>query len=168
MADPLHQAPPLDDLPVMTVYPSICATGLGRVLGVLYESLPFGPGTLKLSHLLFTLPSVPLVLPLYVYMKVLGPRYRLTTRHLHSLRTLSFKPTAQMPLDEVGRVEIERSLGTRFYKAGDLVVRDHLGGERLRLRGVVRPEAFRSTLLEARDALVRTEAARRTIAGRRV
>lgn len=71
-----------------------------------------------------------------------------------------------MPLDEVGRVEIHCTFGQQFFKAGTLVIRDHVGTERMQLPGVVRPEMFRQTILDARDALISTEAARRTIEAR--
>ena len=45
---------------VMTVYPSIAATGIGRLLGCLYESIPSRICGIKLSNLLFTLPTMHL------------------------------------------------------------------------------------------------------------
>jgi hypothetical protein len=158
-------APP-DERPVMTVYPSIASLGVGRALGALYESIPVRIGAVKLSHLLFPLPTAPLAMSLYFGLKAAGPRYLLTTHRLRVVRGLSAKPGPEVPLDEVGRVEVVTSFGRRFFKAGDLVVRDHMGTERLRLGGVVRPEMFRRTILDARDALVRTEEARRTIGAR--
>ena len=150
----------------MTVYPSIAATAVGRALGALYESIPLRVGTAKLSHLVFTLPTAPVAIALYFGLKAAGARYLLTSRRLRITAGPSGKPRAEVPLDEVGRVDVAASFGQRFYKAGDLVIRDHVGIERLRLRGVVRPENFRRTILEARDAVVRTESARRHIAAR--
>ncbi len=150
----------------MTAYPSVASLGVGRALGALYESIPLRFGSVKLSHLLFVLPTAPIVLPLYFGLKAFGPRYLLTTRRLRIVRGLAAKPGAEVPLDEVGRVDIATSFGQRFYKSGHLVVRDHQGTERLRLLGVVRPDMFRRTILDARDALIRTDAARRTIEAR--
>lgn len=165
MADP---TPPDDDRLVMTVYPSVASLGLGRWLGALYESIPIRLGSVKLSHLLFVLPAAPIAVTLYLGLKAKGPRYMLTTRRLRRVTGPSVKPVSEVPLDEVGRVEIVTSFGQRFYKSGHLVVRDHHGTERLRLLGVVRPEMFRRTILEARDALIRTDAARRTIDARHI
>ncbi len=157
---------PDDERPVMTVYPSIAATGLGRALGTLYESIPLRIGTATLSSLVFTLPTAPLAALLYFGLKAVGPRYVLTSRRLRTTAGPTGKPRAELPLDEIGRIDVAASFGQRFYKAGDLVIRDHVGGERLRLRGVVRPENFRRTILETRDSLVRTATDRRRIAAR--
>ncbi|HEX6984824.1 MAG TPA: PH domain-containing protein [Planctomycetaceae bacterium] len=155
-----------DERPVTTVYPSVASLAAGRALGALYESVPLPIGRVKLSHLLFPLPTSPVALVLYFLLKATGPRYLLTTHRLRVVRGLSAKAGPEVPLDEVGRIEVVSSFGQRFYKAGDLVVHDHVGTQRLRLRGVVRPEMFRQTILDARDALIRTEAARRTIEAR--
>lgn len=152
----------------MTAYPSIASLGLGRALGALYESVPLRLGSVKLSHLIFVLPAAPIALVLYLGLKAAGPRYVLTTRRLRLVKGPSARPGADVPLDEIGRVEVVASFGQRFYKAGQLVVRDHHGTERLRLHGVVRPEMFRRTILDARDALTRTDAARRTIDARHI
>lgn len=161
-ADP----PPDDERPVMTVYPSVASLGIGHALGAVYESIPIRFGSVKLSHLLFVLPAAPIALALYAGLKIGGARYLLTNRRLRVVRGLAAKPGGEIPLDEVGRVEIVSSFGQRFYKSGHLVVRDHQGTERLRLKGVVRPEMFRRTILDARDALIRTDAAKRTIEAR--
>jgi len=158
--------PPDDERPVMTVYPSVASLGLGRGLGAVYESIPIRLGSVKLSHLLFVLPAAPVALVLYFGLKIAGARYVLTNRRLRVVRGLAAKPGPEIPLDEVGRVDIAASFGQRFYKSGHLVVRDHQGTERLRLPGVVRPEMFRRTVLDTRDALTRTDAAKRTIEAR--
>ena len=155
-----------EERPISMQYPSIAALAAGRVLGALYESIPLPLGRVKLSHLLFPLPTAPVALVLYVWLKALGERYALTTQRLRIVRGPSLRPVAEMPLDEVGRIDVASSFGQRFYRAGDLIVHDHLGMQRLRFRGVARPEMFRRTILDARDALIRTEATRRTIEAR--
>ena len=158
---------PTDERPVLTAYPSIAALGAGRALGVLYESIPIRIGSIKISHLLFPLPTSPIALVLYVWMKVVGPRYLLSTTRLRIDHGMSARAAGDVPLDEVGRVEVATTFGQRFFHAGTLVVRDHMGTERLRCPGVVRPEMFRQTILDARDALISTDAALRTIDARR-
>ncbi len=156
-----------DERPIVTHYPSIASLAIGRAFGVLYESIPLAIGRLKLSHLLFPLPTAPFVLPVYLWQKACGPRYVLSTHRLRIVQGLAAKQTREMPLDEVGRIDVVSSLGQRFFKAGDLIVHDHLGTERLRLPGVVRPEMFLKTILDARDALIETDAALRIIDARR-
>lgn len=156
-----------EELPVATVYPSIASLSAGRALGALYESLPLRLGRLKISHLLFPLPTSPIALGLYAWQKAIGLRYELTTQRLRIVRGLAGRRGAETPLDEIGRIDIVSSFGQRFYKAGDLVVHDHVGTVRLRLPGVVRPEMFRRTILDTRDALISTEAVQRMIEARR-
>lgn len=155
-----------DERPIMTVYPSIAALGLGRALGVLYESIPLSVGRVKLSHLLFPLPTAPFAGLLYFWLKAFGARYVLTTHRLRIVKGLSLKEGAEVLLEEIGRVDVHHSLGQTFFKAGTIVIRDHVGTERLQLPGVVRPDMFRQTILDARDAMISTEAARRTIEAR--
>ena len=155
-----------DERPVMTVYPSIAALGIGRALGAVYDSIPLRVGGIRLSHLLFVLPTAPLALVPYAWQKIVGPRYLLTTHRLIAVLGLGAKPSGEVPLEEVGRVEVLTSSGQKFFRAGTLVIRDHMGTERLRFDGVVRPEMFRQTILDARDSLIRTDAARRNIAAR--
>ncbi|MGC1274528.1 MAG: PH domain-containing protein [Planctomycetaceae bacterium] len=156
-----------DERPIATVYPSVASLAIGRAFGALYESIPLKIGRLKLSHLLFPLPTSPFVLLVYIWLKTSGSRYVLTTQRLRHMRGLTAGRSLDMPLDEVGRIEVVTSFGQRFYKAGDLVVHDHLGAQRLRFPSVVRPEMFRQTILDARDALINTDAAQRIIEARR-
>lgn len=156
-----------EERPVATIYPSIASLAVGRAFGALYESIPLKIGRLKLSHLLFPLPTSPLVLLVYVWQKLRGARYVLTTQRLRVVRGLAMREAGAMPLDEVGRIDVVTSFGQRFFKAGDLVVHDHLGTERLRLPGVVRPQMFLQTILDVRDALIETDAALRIIEARR-
>lgn len=150
----------------MTVYPSIAATAVGRCLGALYESIPLRVGRVKLSHLLFPLPTSPIALVVYFALKAFGNRYQLTTQRLRVTRGLRKKTITEVPLDEIGRIDCASSFGQTFFRAGTLVLRNHLGTELARLPGVVRPDMFRKTILEARDAIIRTDAALRAIEGR--
>lgn len=154
--------------PLMTVFPSIASLAIGRALGALYESIPIRIGRLKLSHLLFPLPTSPVALVLYFVLKAFGGRYLLTTQRLRITYGLKARAGAEVPLDEIGRIDLVTSFGDMFFHSGTLLVRDHVGTERLRLPGVVRPDMFRQTILEARDALISTDAALRMIEGRRL
>lgn len=155
-----------DERPLMTAYPSIAATTVGRGLGALYESIPIRIGRVKLSHLLFPLPTSPIALIVYFALKVMGDRYELRSQRLCVTRGLKRKIVTEVPLDEIGRIDCASSFGQTFFHAGTLVLRNHLGTELARLAGVVRPEMFRRTILEARDAQTRTDAALRAIEGR--
>ena len=162
----MAEEPRSDERPIATVYPSIASLAAGRFLGVLLESIPIRFGSAKLSHLLFALPAAPLALMFYFWLKIAGPRYGLTTHRVQIVPGPAGRTASDMPLDEVGRIDVRTTFGQKFYRAGDLIVHDHVGTQRLRLRGVVRPEMFRQTILESRDALIRTDAARRVIEAR--
>jgi hypothetical protein len=143
---------------VMTVYPSIAATGRGRLLGRVYEAIPVRICGIKLSNLLFTLPTSPLALGLYAETKVFGNRYVLTNRRVTVLM--------EVALPAIEEIEVEQLDGQQFFHAADLVLLDSRGSVLGRLEAVPRAEIFRQTILEARDALTQTEAALATISAR--
>lgn len=160
-----------EERPIHIIYPSIASLRLGRALGILYESVPIRIGRIRLSHLLFPLPTAPLAAALYMALKAGGKLHYVTTRRLYTARALKKLPVGEMPLgeiplDDIGRIDILHTLGHRFFRAGDLVIRDHQGLERMRLEGVAQPEMVRQTIFDARNALMQTEAAQRVIAAR--
>src|SRR5262245_54492758 len=91
---------------VMTVYPSMAATGIGRLLGNLYDSIPLKINGVKLSHLLFPLPLSPIALGLYFWMKAAGVRYVLTNRSIQIWASLGARLRSQAPLGEISEIEI--------------------------------------------------------------
>jgi hypothetical protein len=160
-------APPvLEEVTIMTVWPSIAATGYGRWWGRLYANrlgvrlfgipLTLGP--------LLALLSVPLILPIYFHMLVprlpfvvFGKvnrscrRYRLTNRRVIIEPGLGGAEFESVELEGFDEIQIEVLAGQEWYYAGDL--RLCLGQtETLRLSGISRPEAFRRTCLKARAA----------------
>ncbi|MEX0718342.1 MAG: PH domain-containing protein [Planctomycetaceae bacterium] len=159
----------LEDNLVMRIYPSIAATGLGRLLGRVLDSIPLRINGVRLSNLLFGLPLAPLALGIYALQKIAGETYHVTTRavrvwgmQLAALRMLR----ADVPLASIARIDIERLPGQAFFHAGDLVLRGADGSELARLSGVPRPDVFRRNIIEARDARVQTEASLATIHAR--
>lgn len=153
---------------VMTAWPSVAATGLGRLLGRLYDSIPVKINGIKLSHILCTLLVVPVVLAVlwYVILKLFGERYVLTNRAVQRWASLSPRLIAQAALTDVGSIEVVRRPGQAFYHASDLVIYDSGGETLMRLNGVPRAEVFRQTILKARDARVLVESSLATIKAR--
>jgi Bacterial PH domain len=151
---------------IMTIYPSVASTGLGRILGSLYESIPLKINGVKLSNLLFVLPTAPFALALYAMLKIAGRCYRLTNRSVQIWSTLGQRLYVQATLGDIRAVEVEQSPGQVFYKSADLVLRGADGAPILRLEGVQRAEVFRQTILEARDAHAQVEASLATIRAR--
>src|SRR5690242_16066773 len=83
---------------IMTVYPSIAATALGKLLGRWYELIPTRVGGIKLSHLLFPLPTSPFAILIYGYLKVFGEIYSLTNRSVQIRTSLGNQLKREVPL----------------------------------------------------------------------
>ena len=91
---------------VMTVWPSIAASALGRVLGLLYDAIPIKIFGVKLSYLLFPLPTSPLGVVLYFWLKIFGYSYMLTNRSMQRWSGLDKRLVSQVSLSEIDEVEI--------------------------------------------------------------
>lgn len=145
------------ETPVMTVYPSVACTALGRCLGKLYESMPTKICGIKLSHWLFPLPTCPGALKIYFYLKLFGVRYTLTNRSVQVWKSLGNQMLEQVALSDIDDIAIAQDPGQVFYNAADLQLLDHSGHVLLRLEGIPCPQVFRNTILEARDARRQTD-----------
>src|SRR5579872_3806471 len=89
---------------IMTVYPSVGGTALGKSLGRLYESMPMRVGGIKLSHLLFPLPTAIIAIQVYFHLKVFGEVYCLTNRSLQIRTSLGNQLKREVPLKDVEQV----------------------------------------------------------------
>ena len=144
---------------IMTVWPSLAATGIGRLLGRLY-AIRIGVGWLTLGKLI-ALASIPLALPIFFWMLLPGVarRYRLTNRRVilelsrFSLSGSAYRPLSYVDLDRFDSIEVVVRPGQAWYPAGDLVFRNG-PIETFRIEGIARPETFRQTCLKARMGYV--------------
>jgi hypothetical protein len=150
------------------LYPSIAMTGLGQFLNQLYESIPAKIGGIKISHLLFVLPTAPLALLWYLILKVAGSRYVVTNRAVKRLASLGYRQLEEVPLAQVESVEVDPDSRLTFFRTGDVRLVNAAGDTLMLLRGVQYPDRFRQVILEARDARVQVEAALATIGKRAV
>lgn len=137
---------------VMSVYPSIGGTALGRALGGLYESLPLPIYGIKLSHLLFPLPTSPLAVAEFFRLKLTGDVYCITNRSVQIRKSLGNNLVRAIPLSSIASVVVDRDPQQAFYKSGNLSLRDQGGAELMELVGVPYPDVFRQTILEAVEA----------------
>lgn len=137
---------------IAIVYPSIAATGPGLALGKLYDSIPTKIWGIKLSQLLFALPTAPVALLFYFYLKVFGVRYVLTNRSVQTWAALGSTKVSEVALTDITSIEIYEGAGHVFYEAGDLYLVGKSGEHLAVLRGIPYPKIFRQTILEARDA----------------
>ena len=150
--------PSVAEATVMTVWPSVAATTLGRSLGRLYR-IRDGFGPLSIGRLAL-LATIPLGLMLYLSMRIPWAirRYRLTNRRVMIERGINPKVEQYVDLDRFDAIDLIVSPGQEWYAAGDLVFRRG-PIETLRLSGVSRPESFRQTCLKTRQAYVGAAAA---------
>ncbi len=148
------------------VYPSISATGMGRLLGRLMDSVPIGIGNVRLSYLIFGLPVAALSLPGYLGQKVTGERYVLTNRGIRRWAALGSRMIQGVELTEIGDILTETLPGQEFYHAADLIILGKDGRRLMRLAGVPRAEIFRETILKAAQARVQVEESLARIRGR--
>ncbi|MGD9855825.1 MAG: hypothetical protein AB7U20_12845 [Planctomycetaceae bacterium] len=151
---------------IETVYPSIAASGIGRLIGSLCDSIPVRIAGIKLSYILFGPLMAPFALFGYTLFKLADRRYVLTNRSLRVLSSLGDSLKAEVTLREIDNIAINVREGQTFYHAGDLVMRKSNGDQLLTLPGVPRPGRFRQVILEARDARQLSDASLATINAR--
>ena len=145
--------PSVREATVMSVWPSVASTGLGRALGRLYR-IRDGLGPVSVGRLAL-LATVPLGLMLYLSLRLPWAirRYRLTNRRVIIERGVNPVVEQYADLDRFDAIDVVVRPGQEWYAAGDLVFRKGQI-ETLRLVGVSRPESFRRTCLEARQGYV--------------
>lgn len=138
---------------VMTVWPSVASTGLGRALGRIYR-IRDGVGPISIGRLAL-LATIPVGLALYLSMRLPWAirRYRLTNRRVAIERGVGGEVVQFVDLDRFDAIDVVVEPGQEWYAAGDLVFRRGQV-ETLRLPGVSRPESFRRTCLEVRQSYV--------------
>ena len=145
--------PSVAEATIMTVWPSVASTGLGKALGRLYRiKAGFGPVSIGRLSLLATIP-LGLMLYLSLRMPWAIKRYRLTNRRVTIEQGINPQVKQFVTLDGFDAVDIDMAPGQEWYAAGDLVFRRG-PIETLRLAGVSRPEGFRRACLNARNAYV--------------
>lgn len=176
MSQPIAGVAPsqVREVTVMTVWPSLCATGFGRLCGRVFAwdvgfrifGVPITVGRFA------ALASIPFMLALYFLMRL--PRfpfvlagiknpfcwhYRLTNRRVVMENPFRRGEIKSVALDRFDSIEVVVRPGQAWYKAGDLVFR--LGQtETFRIAGVPRPETFRQTCIKAHQSFVGVAQAR--------
>lgn len=148
-------APPeLGEVTMMTVWPSMAALPIGRMIGRLC-GISAGLGSVLTLGNLFALLLIPLAMPLFF--RNLAPwncrRYRITNRRVLVEQGLHARVERSLELDNFDTVEVVVLPGQQWYPAGDLIFRRG-SLETMRLPGVLRPEPFRQTCLKAQRSFV--------------
>lgn len=156
--------PATAEVTVMTAWPSVGGTGLGRALGRLY-GLQAGVGPLRLGRLAL-LATIPIGLTLYLSMRLPWAmrRFRVTNRRVTMDRGISPRVEQYVDFDRFDTVELVVHPGQEWFDCGDLVFRQG-AVETLRLSGVSRPEPFRRVCLEVRQSYLGVRAAAQRAVG---
>ncbi len=144
---------------IEVTYPSVAATGLGKMIGQICESIPTRVCNIPVSYWLFALPLAPLAVVLYLGQKVWGSRYLVTNRGVEIRNSIGAKLGKRVELADIAAVTCQVRSGQAFHHAADVELRDAKGGVLATLFGVCRPERLRSAILEIRDARVSNDAA---------
>jgi hypothetical protein len=163
----------LQEVTVMTVWPSLSAIGAGRFWGRLFAidvgfrifGVPITIGRL------IALASIPFMVAIYFLMRlprfpgiILGIKnpwcwqYRLTNRRVVVENPFGDE-IKSVALDRYNAIDVFVEPGQAWFKAGDLVFRQGTT-ETFRIWGVPRPETFRQTCLKAQMSYVGVQKAR--------
>lgn len=163
----------LQEVTVMTVWPSLSATAVGRFWGRLFAieaGFPLFGIPITVGRIM-ALASIPFMLGLYFLMRlprfpgvVIGIRnhfcwtYRLTNRRVVVENPFGGELNS-VSLDRFDSIETIVEPGQAWYKAGDLVFRQG-AVETFRIWGVPRPETFRQTCWKAHMSYVGVQKAK--------
>ena len=148
----------------MSVWPTLGATGPGRVIGQLC-SIQAGVGFFSLGKL-FALLLIPVAIGLYVLSLLPGVMKRYTPDQSPGHRADRGSVAVDerwVDFDRFDSIEVEVLPGQQWYPAGDLVFRNG-AVETFRLAGVSRPETFRHTCLAARQGYLGRRPAAKPVA----
>ncbi len=156
--------PSVAEATIMTVWPSVGSTALGKALGRIYR-IKEGFGPLSVGRLAL-LATIPIGLMLYLSLRLPWAikRYRLTNRRVVVEVGINPRVMQFVSLEGFDAIDVEVSPGQEWYACGDLVFRRGTI-ETLRLMGVSRPESFRRVCLEAHEAYVSVAKAQPDIVG---
>jgi hypothetical protein len=151
---PGYVPPELDELDAMTVWPTIGAHPLGRLVGRLC-AIKIGIGGFFTFGKLWSLLTIPLSLAVFCWqlMPYICCRYTLTNRRIIIRRGLQPLDAKWVDLDGFDSIEVKVLPGQQWLHAGELIFKR--GGTKvLHLSGVSRPEVFRQVCLSAQNALL--------------
>lgn len=142
---------------IRSKYPSIASTALGRLLGNLYESIPIKIWGIKLSYLVFVLPTAPIGVLLYVLTKLAGERYVLTNRSVQRWAVIGQRQYQSVTLTDIAGIDYVQQSGQEYFHAGDLILNNAKGDPVMRISGVKDADVFRQVIERARDARIGAE-----------
>jgi hypothetical protein len=154
------------EVEIRSRYPSLAGTVVGRIIGGICDSIPRKVWGIKISHMLFALPTAPLAAALYLQQKARGEKYVLTNHSIRRCSSFGDREIQTMDLTEIDDIAVSQQDGQGFYHAADLHLIDGKGDIAMRLDGIPNADIFRLSILKARDARTETAQALATIDAR--
>lgn len=151
---------------IMTEFPSVGATGIGRLIGTLMDSIPAKVCGIKLSYLIFGPVLAPVGLLVFLLNR-LGSRYILTNRSVQIWSTMGSQRTSTVDLNEIASVDLDKLPGQAFFRASDIRLKAANGQTLMRLSGVADAGAFRNAIQTAISSRRQVQASMATIAARK-
>ena len=158
---------PSSEARVMTEFPSVAASGIGRLVGQIMDSIPISIFGVKLSYLLFGLPLAPLGMLLFLLNRPFGDRYILTNRNVQIWSALGTQRTNVVDLNDIADVELDQLPGQAFFRAADIRLKAANGQTILRLSGVCDAGAFRNAIQRTMQSRRMVQASLATINARK-
>ncbi len=151
---------------IMTEFPSVGATGLGKLIGQLMDAIPAKIFGVKLSYLLFGPAAAPVGLLLFLLNR-LGSRYVLTNRSVQIWSTMGSQRTSSVDLNEITSVDLDELPGQAFFRAADIRLKAANGQTLMRLSGVADAGAFRNAIQRTVQSRKLVQSSMATIAARK-
>jgi hypothetical protein len=146
--------PDLDEVDAMTVWPTIGAHPLGRLVGRLSAS-KIGLGGFFTLGKIWALATIPLSIAVFFWqlMPYVCRRYTLTNRRIIIRRGLQPLDAKWVDLDGFDSLTVAVLPGQDWLHAGELIFKRG-ESEVLHLAGVSRPEIFRQVCLNAQNVFL--------------
>lgn len=152
---------------IMTEFPSVGASGIGRLIGSLMDCIPVRIGGVKLSYVVFGLLLAPFGALLFLLNKVAGSRYVLTNRSVQIWSALGTGKIASVDLNEIASVELDPLPGQAFFRCADIRLKSAKGQTILRLAGVADSGPFRNAIQRAVESRRLVASSMATISARK-
>ncbi|MBD3675857.1 MAG: hypothetical protein HUJ26_20300 [Planctomycetaceae bacterium] len=143
---------------LLTVWPSVASTAVGRLIGILCDSIPVRINGVSISAIIFALPLAPLAALIYLLLKIGGKKYTLTRKSVQCWSTIGQQLVKSAPLADISEIQVVQRSGQAFYKAADLILIGADGGILMKLSGITSPLTFQQNIRETQQASAETAA----------
>lgn len=153
---------------IEAVYPSVAATFLGQIVGVILGAVNAIPIHVvrMLGMLVVGAALAPIGLLAYTLMKLFGRYYLITNRSIQARNMIGGRLLQQVSLSEVADAEIAGGTGYAFHRVGDVILYSAQGDRLMTIAAIPYPDRLRHVILDARNARIRSDESLNVIRGR--